>query len=77
MDRLIKKEKFMDKPFTLKVNDLQQNIIKLLNEAQMPYYVLKNILVEIVKEIEKEDGEEITKYLNENLKEKEDSNGNM
>lgn len=57
----------MEKPFTLKVNDLQQNIVKLLNEAQMPYYVLKNILVEIIKEIEKEDGEEITKYLNQNI----------
>lgn len=55
----------MEKPFTIKVNDLRKSIIDLLNEAQMPCYVMKSILIEIIKEIENADGQEITKYFNE------------
>lgn len=65
----------MEKPFTIKVNDLHQEIIKLLNNAEMPFYVLKSILIEIIKEIEDSDGKEISKYFNE-LKEGE-NNGDM
>lgn len=65
----------MEKPFTIKVNDLHQEIIKLLNDAEMPFYVLKSILIEIIKEIEDSDGKEISKYFNE-IKEGE-NNGDM
>lgn len=61
----------MEKPFTIKVNDLQAEIIKKLNKAKLPCYVLKNILQEIIKAIEDADGEEITKYLNQKQEEKE------
>lgn len=61
----------MEKPFTIKTNDLHQEIVKLLNEAKMPCYVLKTILYEIIKEIEDADGAEITKYLQEISKQKE------
>lgn len=62
----------MDKPFTLKVNDLKENIIKLINEANMPCYVLKNAMYEIIHMIEEADGQEITKYFEE-MKTKENS----
>lgn len=65
----------MEKPFTIKVNDLHQEIIKLLNDAEMPFYVLKSVLIEIIKEIEDSDGKEISKYFNE-IKEGE-NNGDM
>lgn len=65
----------MEKPFTIRVNDLHQEIIELLNNAEMPFYVLKNILIEIIKEIEDSDGKEISKYFNE-IKEGE-NNGSM
>lgn len=61
----------MEKPFTIKVNDLHQEILNLLNEAKMPCYVLKTIMNDIIKEIEDADGVEITKYFNESNKEKE------
>ena len=61
----------MEKPFTIKANDLHQDILKLLNEAKMPCFVLKTIMNDIIKEIEDADGVEITKYLNELNKDKE------
>lgn len=67
----------MNKPFTIKVNDLHQDIVKMLNEAQMPCYVLKTLLYDIIKEIEDADGAEITKYFEEIRKANEDTNGNM
>lgn len=61
----------MEKPFTIQVNDLHLEIVKKLNDAKMPLYVLKTILIDIIKEIEDSDGAEITKYFNEmNKKEK-------
>lgn len=61
----------MEKPFTIQVNDLHLEIVKKLNDAKMPLYVLKTILIDIIKEIEDSDGIEITKYFNEmNKKEK-------
>lgn len=62
----------MEKPFTIQVNDLHLEIIKKLNEAKMPYYVLRSILLDIIKEIDDNDGAEITKYFEE-IKAKENS----
>lgn len=61
----------MEKPFTIRVNDLQADIVKRLNEAKLPCYVLRNILKEIIKAIEDADGEEMTKYFKELQKESE------
>lgn len=65
----------MEKPFTIKVNDLQKDIVDLINKANMPCYVLKNILLEIIKMIEDTDGAEITNYFEEIHKG--EQNGNM
>ena len=61
----------MEKPFTIKVNDLQENIVKLMNEASLPCYVLKTMLLETIRLIEDADGKEISNYFNEMNKEKE------
>ena len=63
----------MGKPFTLQVNDLKENIVKLINEANMPCYVLKNVMIEIIKMIEDTDGQEITKYFEEENKKKKEA----
>ena len=63
----------MEKPFTLQVNDLKENIVKLINEANMPCYVLKNVMIEIIKMIEDTDGQEITKYFEEENKKKKEA----
>ncbi len=60
----------MEKPFTIQVNDLHLEIIKKLNEAKMPCYVLRTILNDILKEIEDADGKELNEYFNEIQKEK-------
>lgn len=66
----------MEKPFTIKVNDLHENLIKILNEAKMPFYVLKTILLDIIKEIDNSDNLEINKYLQElNSNKGDDKNG--
>lgn len=65
----------MEKPFTIKMNDLQKDIIKMLNDAQIPYYVMRTLLYDIIKEIEDSDGKEITNYINE--MNKGDKNGNV
>lgn len=62
----------MEKPFTIQVNDLHLDLVKKLNEAKMPYYVMKSILLDIIKEIDDNDGAEITKYFEE-MKTKENS----
>lgn len=62
----------MEKPFTLKINDLKEEVVKLLNEANVPCYVLKNVMYEIIRMIEETDGQEITKYFNEKQKKKGD-----
>ena len=62
----------MEKPFTLQVNDLKENIVKLINEANMPCYVLKNVMREIIEMINATEGQEITKYFEE-MKTKENS----
>lgn len=63
----------MEKPFTLKVNDLKEQIVKLINEANMPCYVLKNAMYEIIHMIEETDGQEITKYFEEENKKKKEA----
>lgn len=65
----------MEKPFTLRTNDLKEEIVKLINEANMPCYVLKNVMFEIIRMIEETDGQEITKYFEEQNKNKKPEKG--
>lgn len=60
----------MEKPFTLKINEFSESLIKLVNSSKLPAYALKNEIEKVYAELNRIDEEEIIKY-NENL-----SNGN-
>lgn len=60
----------MEKPFTIKVQEIEQEIIKIINKSEFPAYVLKTMIQNIYSQIEAIDNEEINKYI-ESLKEKE------
>ena len=59
----------MNKPFSLTIAETEQQIVNILNNAQLPAYCLKNMLEKIYNQIEKLDQEEIEKY-NESIKNK-------
>ena len=52
----------MNKPFTIQIQETEQNIVEIINNSQLPAYVLKNILQGIYAEIDRVDNEEIAKY---------------
>lgn len=56
----------MEKPFTLKINEFSESLIKLVNSSNLPVYVLKNEIEKVYAELNRIDEEEIFKY-NENL----------
>jgi len=56
----------MEKPFTIKINEFSENLIKLVNSSNLPVYVLKNEIEKVYAELNRIDEEEISKY-NENL----------
>ena len=65
----------MEKPFTLRVEELEQQIIKAVNTSELPAFCVKTILQSILKEVENIDVQEIAKYQkeqkeNENKEEK-------
>jgi len=52
----------MDKPFTIKIQETEKEIVEIINSSQLPAFVLKQILQGIYAEIERVDNEEIAKY---------------
>lgn len=52
----------MNKPFTIQIQEAEQKIVEIINNSQLPAYVLKNILQGIYAEVERVDNEEIAKY---------------
>lgn len=52
----------MNKPFTMQIQETEQKIVEIINNSQLPAYVLKNILQGIYAEIDRVDNEEIAKY---------------
>lgn len=52
----------MNKPFTIIIQETEQKIVEIINNSQLPAYVLKNILQGIYAEIERVDNQEIAKY---------------
>ena len=59
----------MEKPFTLKVEDLVKNIAEVINNANLPAYVIKNVLEKTYQEVDNLDRQEINEY---NSKQKKD-----
>lgn len=56
----------MEKPFTIKISEFSENLIKLVNFSKLPVYVLKNEIEKVYTELIRLDDEEINKY-NESL----------
>lgn len=60
----------MKKPFTIRIKELEEKLIKEINSSKLPVYVLKNEIEKIYAELNRIDEEEINKYneslLNEN-----------
>jgi len=52
----------MNKPFTMRIQEAEQKIVEIINNSQLPAYVLKNMLQGIYAEVERVDNEEIAKY---------------
>lgn len=52
----------MEKPFTIKVREFNENLIKLVNSSKLPVYALKNEIEKIYSELNKIDEEEINNY---------------
>ena len=52
----------MDKPLTLRVQEIQSKVVEILNDSQLPAYVLKIIIEELYRQLENIEIEEIKKY---------------
>lgn len=59
----------MGKPFTIKVQETEQEFIKIINESSLPAYVLKIIFQNLYNQLEEIDNKEMEKYA-ESLKNK-------
>lgn len=63
----------MEKPFTIRIKELEEKLIEEINSSNLPVYVLKNEIEKIYAELNRIDEEEINKYneslLNENNQE--------
>lgn len=55
----------MNKPFTLKLEELKNEIVKNINNAELPAFNVKLILQEIYKTVEELDKQEIENYYKE------------
>ncbi len=63
----------MEKPFTIRIKELEEKLIEEINSSKMPVYVLKTEIEKIYAELNRIDEEEIKNYneslLNENNQE--------
>lgn len=58
----------MEKPLTLTINETHEEIVKIINNSNLPAYILKKILEDIYKQIEILDNQEIENYKKESEK---------
>lgn len=52
----------MEKPFTLIVQEMEQEIVNVINKSNIPAYNIKLSLQNIYNEVDRIDKEEINKY---------------
>lgn len=50
------------KPLTLRVQEIQSKVVDILNNSQLPAYVLKVMIKELYQQLENIEIEEIKKY---------------
>ena len=58
------------KPFTLKVQDTESELVNTINNSELPAYVLKQILKDLYQQLEQIELDEIEAYKKEQSKEK-------
>lgn len=61
----------MNKPFTLKVQETEQKIVEIVNNAEIPAFCMKVILNDVLNQINDFDKKEIENYYKELKKENE------
>jgi len=67
----------MDKPLTVRYMEFKQNLISLINSADIPLFVMRYILAEALEMVDKVSSNEIKRDLEEYGKAKEEEeNGN-
>ena len=59
----------MEKPMTLRVEETEDKIVEIINEAHLSAYVLKTIIERILYKIDQVEMKEINDYNNEKLNE--------
>jgi hypothetical protein len=52
----------MDKPFTIKIEEAEKEVVELINNSNLPAFVWKIILQNVFRQVEMTDQEEIEKY---------------
>lgn len=52
----------MNKPFTIIVQEAEQKIVEIINNSQLPAYVLKTVLQNLYLQVENLEKQEIAKY---------------
>lgn len=52
----------MDKPFTIKIEEAEKEVVELINNSNLPAFVWKIILQNVFNQVEISDQEEIKKY---------------
>lgn len=60
----------MEKPLTLKIQEVEEKLINILNESKLPAYCMKKLLEDIYKQIDNLDIQQMKEYMQqENKKE--------
>lgn len=52
----------MEKPFSVKIKEIKEQIVEIINNSKMPAYVLIKLFEDICKELEQYDIQEINNY---------------
>lgn len=55
----------MEKPLTLKIQEVEEKLINILNESNLPAYCMKKMLEDIYKQIDSLDIEQVKQYIQE------------
>lgn len=55
----------MEKPFTLKVDEFTEKLVNVINESEMPAFVVLNVLQTVCIQIKQSDELLVSKYKNE------------
>lgn len=53
----------MEEPFTLRVQETEEQLVKILNESKIPALVLKNILQNLFNQLSEIEKNEVEAYL--------------